>query len=67
MMGGLQKAGGVAALIMPVTWVVVGVIFLVVLAGDGFQDADIGATEKVAILAGHRAIAGTGWLLGYVL
>jgi hypothetical protein len=69
MMGGLQKAGGVAALIMPVTWVVVGVIFLVVLAGDGFGflDADIGATEKVAILTDHRAIAAIGWLAGYVL
>ena len=66
-MNSLQKAGGVAALIMPVTWVVVGVIFLGVLSRDGFLDADIGAAQKVAILADHQVIAAIGWLVGYVL
>jgi hypothetical protein len=66
MMGSLQKAGGVAALIMPVTWVVAGVIFLVVLS-DAFLDADVGAAQQVAILADHQGIAALGWLVGYVL
>lgn len=63
----LQKMGGVAALIMPVTWVVGGVAFLGVLEGAGFFDEGVDPAQRVAILADNQAIAAIAILASFVV
>lgn len=67
MMSDLQKAGGAAALIMPVTWMVAVVVFLGVLDRAGFFDAAVEPAERVAILAEHQASAAIAILASFVL
>ncbi len=62
-----QKMGGVAALIMPVTWVVALVVFLGVLDRAGFFDAAMEPVERVAILAEYQASAAIAILASFVL
>lgn len=63
----LQKAGGVAALLMAATFVVGGALFLGVLDSAGFYDADVGAAQRVAILADNQAAAMIGYLTAFVV
>lgn len=63
----LQKMGGVAALIMPVTWVVALVVFLGVLDRAGFFDVGVDPAQRVAILAEYKAIASIAILASFVV
>lgn len=67
MMSDLQKAGGAAALIMPVTWMVAVVVFLGVLDRAGFFDATVEPATRVAILAEYQASAAIAILASFVL
>lgn len=62
----LQKAGGVAALLMAATFVVAFVSFLGVLMPAGYFDDGITPAEKVAIIADNSAFASLGYLIPYV-
>jgi hypothetical protein len=67
MMNSLQKAGGVAALIMPATWILAFAVFLGVLDRAGLFAMDTDPAQKVAILADHHTIAAIGYLASFVL
>jgi hypothetical protein len=71
MMNSLQKAGGVAALIMAATFVVAFAVFLAVLMPAGYFDEGIAAgragAEKAGIIADNQAMASIGYLIPYVV
>ena len=66
-MNGLQKTGGVAALIMAGTWLVAFAVFLAVLAPAGYLAEGIAPAEKARIIVDNQASASIGYLLPYVL
>lgn len=63
----LQKAGGVAALIMAATFVVGFAVFLGVLAPAGYFDVDADLGQKVEILADNQVIASISYLTAFVV
>jgi hypothetical protein len=62
-----QKIGGVAALIMAVTWVVGFVVFLGVLAPAGYFDEGVDAVEKARILVDNQAVVSISYLIPFVV
>lgn len=66
MMDGLQKMGGVAALVMAATWVVAFAVLLGVLMPAGFYDAGVTAVEQARIITGNQALASISYLIPYV-
>jgi hypothetical protein len=66
-MRNLQKAGGVAALIMAATWIVGFAVLLGVLTPTGYYDPGVDAVQKVAILADNQAIVSIGYLVPFVV
>jgi hypothetical protein len=67
MMDGLQKMGGVAALVMAATWVVAFAVFLGVLMPAGYFDEAVTAVEKARILTDNQVLASIGlYLIPYV-
>ena len=66
MMDGLQKMGGVAALVMAATWVVAFAVLLGVLMPAGYFDEAITAVEKARIIADNQALTSISYLIPYV-
>lgn len=61
-----QKMGGVAALIIAVTWVVGFAVFLGVLVPAGYFDEGVDAVEKARILVDNRAVVSISYLIPFV-
>lgn len=66
MMDGLQKMGGVAALVMAAAWVVAFAVLLGVLMPAGYYDASVTAVEKARIITDNQALASISYLIPYV-
>lgn len=66
MMDGLQKMGGVAALVMAAAWVVAFAVLLGVLMPAGYYDAGVTAVEQARIIADNQALASFSYLIPYV-
>lgn len=66
-MSGLQKAGGVAALIMAATFVVGLAVFGGVLTPAGYFEAGVDPGRKVAILAENQAVVSMSYLVAFVV
>jgi hypothetical protein len=66
MMDGLQKMGGVAALVMAATWVVAFAVLLGVLMPAGYFDEAVTAVERARIITDNQALASIGYLIPYV-
>ncbi len=66
MMSNLQKAGGVAALLMAATFVVAFAVFLGVLMPAGYFDDGITPVEKVRIIVDNAAFVSIGYFIPYV-
>jgi hypothetical protein len=66
MMDGLQKMGGVAALVMAATWAVAFAVLLGVLMPAGYFDEAVTAVEKARIITDNQALASIGYLIPYV-
>jgi hypothetical protein len=62
-----QKMGGVAALIMAVTWVVGFVVFLGVLSPAGYFDEGVDAVGKARILVDNQAVVSISYLTAFVV
>ena len=65
-MDGLQKMGGVAALVMAATWVVAFAVLLGVLMPAGYLDEGVTAVERARIITDNQALASIGYLIPYV-
>lgn len=63
----LQKIGGVAALIIAVTWVVGFAVFLGVLVPAGYFDEGVNAVEKARILVDNRVVTSISYLTAFVV
>ncbi|HSK91297.1 MAG TPA: DUF4386 family protein [Euzebyales bacterium] len=66
MMDGLQKMGGVAALVMAATWVVAFAVLFGVLMPAGYFDEGVTAVERARIITDNQALASIGYLIPYV-
>jgi hypothetical protein len=66
-MKGMQKAGGVAALVMAATWVVGFVVFLGVLVPAGYFDEGVDPADRVAALVDNQAIVSLSYLITFVV
>ena len=66
MMDGLQKMGGVAALVMAATWVVAFAVLLGVLMPAGYFDQAVSGVERARIIADNQALASISYLIPYV-
>jgi hypothetical protein len=66
-MNDLQKIGGVAALIIAVTWVVGFAVFLGVLVPAGYFDEGVNAVEKARILVDNQAVTSISYLSAFVV
>ncbi len=66
MMDGLQKMGGVAALVMAATWVVAFGVLSGVLMPAGYFDEGVTAVERARIITDNQALASIGYLIPYV-
>jgi hypothetical protein len=62
-----QKLGGVAALVIAVTWLVGFAVFLGVLAPAGYFDEGVDAVEKVRILVDNQVVASISYLIPFVV
>jgi hypothetical protein len=67
LMNNLQKIGGVAALIMAVTWLVGFTVFLGVLVPAGYFDEDVEAVEKARIVVDNQAVLSISYLVPFVV
>lgn len=66
-MGSLQKAGGIAALIMAATFMFGFAVFLGLLVPAGYYEEGIEPAQRVAILADNQAMASTSFLVTFVV
>lgn len=62
-MSSFQKTGGLAALIMAATFVVLFAVFLGVLIPAGYFDEGVAPVERARIIADNQAIASIGYLI----
>jgi hypothetical protein len=62
-----QKMGGVAALIMAMTWLVGFAVFLGVLAPAGYFDEGVDAVGKARILVDNQAVVSISYLTAFVV